>query len=152
LKELPILNENLEDLNCVNNQLYILPLIHTKLRNIVFSKNPIYNVLFANNNNSHHHQYFYAMNANGELDQMANYVNYINENVNQTFLLREKIQTLYHFRSLFYTLKYKDRFRDFLWDKIRRPKIEAKYHPSNLQKLIDELNEEDDLTELLESW
>jgi hypothetical protein len=152
LKELPILNENLEDLNCVNNQLYILPLIHTKLRNIVFSKNPIYNVLFANNNNSHHHQYFYAMNANGELDQMANYVNYINENVNQTFLLREKIQRLHHFRSLFYTLKYKDRFRDFLWDKIRRPKIEAKYHPSNLQKLIDELNEEDDLSELLETW
>jgi hypothetical protein len=82
----------------------------------------------------------------------ANYVNFINENNYQTLLLKKKIQTLHTFRFLFYTLKYKNKLRDFLWEKIRRPKIEAKYHPSNLQKMIDELNEEDDLTELLETW
>jgi hypothetical protein len=49
-------------------------------------------------------------------------------------------------------LKYKQKLRHFLWDKIRRPKIEEKYHPSNLQKIIDELTEQDDLTEILENW
>ena len=76
----------------------------------------------------------------------------MNDNTNSTFRINRILQTLYNFKFLFYSLKYKQKFRDFLWEKIRRPKIESKYHPSNLQKMMDELSDDDDLTELLENW
>lgn len=41
------------------------------------------------------------------------------------------------FRHVYYSIKYKNKFMNWLWDKVRRPKIEQMYHPDNLLKLID---------------
>jgi hypothetical protein len=89
------------------------------------------------------------MNANEEYDDI---LEFIDENMVSIHQLDKHLQTLYKFKFLFYTLKYKQQFRYLLWEKIRRPKIEAKYHPSNLQKMIDGGNDNDDVAELLEKW
>jgi hypothetical protein len=89
------------------------------------------------------------MNANEEYDDI---LEFIDENMVSIHQLDKNLKTLYKFKFLFYTLKYKQQFRYILWEKIRRPKIEAKYHPSNLQKMIDDVNEDDDVAELLEKW
>jgi len=68
------------------------------------------------------------------------------------FILKETL--LKTFRELYYTLKFKQRFRDILWVKIREPKIRAKYHPQHLIELFDENVDtcEDDLDALLDKW
>ena len=45
----------------------------------------------------------------------------------------------------YYCLKFKHKFRSWLWEKVRKPKIEAKYHPKNMEKLIANYNLDDDL-------
>jgi hypothetical protein len=127
-----------------------LPLINSKLKSFIFSKNPIYNLLFENSINSHHHHYFYYIEDG--FNDADDYNNFLNENINSIDLLRNKGLLLHNVKTLFYSLKYKKNLRHFLWERVRRPKIEAKYHPSNLQKMMDELNENDDFTELLENW
>jgi hypothetical protein len=45
-------------------------------------------------------------------------------------------------------LKYKKHFKRWLWEKVREPKIMAKFHPSHLEALEDT----DDLEVFLEDW
>jgi transcriptional/translational regulatory protein YebC/TACO1 len=123
--------------------------LNSQLSIILFSKNPIYNIIFQNNDNLHHHRHYYETHVEDDYDD---YLNFMNNNINSIIHVDQILQTLHNFKSLFYALKYKKNLRYFLWEKIRRPKIEAKYHPSNLQKMVDGLNEEDDLMELLEKW
>jgi hypothetical protein len=147
LKELPVLNESLEKLFCFNNHLTHLPRLNNHLTLFIFSKNPIYNIIFQNDNNLHHHRHYY-----NHVNAYHYDINFMNDNINSIFRIKQTLQTLYNFKFLFYCLKYKKKLRDFLWEKIRRPKIESKYHPSNLQKMMDGLSEDYDLTELLENW
>jgi hypothetical protein len=35
-------------------------------------------------------------------------------------------------------MKYKQRFRNWLWEKVREPKAMMKYHPDKIQELIDD--------------
>ena len=58
------------------------------------------------------------------------------------------IKTLRNFRYTYYLLKYKKHFKRWLWEKVREPKIMAKFHPSHL----DALEETDDLEVFLEDW
>ena len=68
------------------------------------------------------------------------------------FVLRE--DALNRFRELFYALKYKQKFRDLLWTKVREPKIRAKYHPDNLVNLLEQHGDLDidELDTLMEKW
>ena len=68
------------------------------------------------------------------------------------FVLREN--TIKRFREVFYTLKFKQRFRFILWEKVRLPKIQNKYHPDNLNKML-ELHGDigiDELDALMDTW
>jgi hypothetical protein len=62
------------------------------------------------------------------------------------------IMTIMRLRKTYYYNKFGNRFRDYLWDKVRRPKAEEKYHPNNLLKLLESCGEEDDLDEILSKW
>jgi hypothetical protein len=68
------------------------------------------------------------------------------------FALRE--DAINRFRELFYALKYKQKFRDLLWTKVREPKIRAKYHPDNLANLLAQHGDLDidELDTLMEKW
>jgi len=62
--------------------------------------------------------------------------------------IRTQNEILYNFRKTYYTLKFKKHFKRWLWEKVREPKIMAKFHPSHLTNLLDT----DDLEVFLEDW
>ena len=64
-------------------------------------------------------------------------------------IIKQKMQVLKNFRYLYYCLKFKKRFRDLLWVKIREPKIRLKY---SHDYLVKHLHEDTNLDELLENW
>jgi hypothetical protein len=67
---------------------------------------------------------------------------------------RNRIQTLYDFKCLYYSLKFKNRLREWLWVNVREPKIREYYSPANLQKLLSGIDEDDfeQLDAALSSW
>ena len=68
------------------------------------------------------------------------------------YVLRE--ETIHRFRVMFYALKYKQHFRRLLWEKVREPKIRARYHPDNLAKMLEERGEldMDELDKIMDEW
>lgn len=70
------------------------------------------------------------------------------------FVQKETILT--NFKEMFYALKYKQQFRHLLWEKVREPKIRAKYHPDNLAKMLEALQigelDVDQLDALMDQW
>lgn len=63
--------------------------------------------------------------------------------------IKKQIQLLNNFRHLYYSLKFKKKFRDWLWMKIREPKAMKKYHPGYL---VDNLKEYTELDSFLDNW
>jgi len=149
------LNENLQILSCNHNQLTSLHL----------SKNLIelycgYNQLTSLHLNEEletlycEYNRLSSLHLNEKLQIIYYYCNPIHEiiggieynNTNQT---KQKAKILNNFRYLYYCLKFKKRFRDILWVKIREPKIREKY---SHDYLVEHLHEETDLDELLKNW
>jgi hypothetical protein len=65
-------------------------------------------------------------------------------------IINQQLKILNRFRYLYYLLKFKKRFRDWLWIKIRELKIREKYH---YKYLIENLpDEETDLDTVLDNW
>ena len=56
---------------------------------------------------------------------------------------------LRRFKFTFYCLKYKRQLREWLWDKVRRPNVERRYHPDNVIRLLEEGVAIDDLDQYL---
>ena len=52
-------------------------------------------------------------------------------------VLRSKTQIHERFVHLYYSLKYKCKFRNWLWDRVRRPKIERECHPDIIRDIIE---------------
>jgi hypothetical protein len=113
------LNKNLEYLSCYNNKLTCLHL-NENLHTLYCISNPISEILY---------------------DHMSKILDHIG--------IIKKLRVLNQFRDLYYCLKFKKRFRDLLWVKIREPKIREKY---SHDYLVKNLHEETDLDELLENW
>ena len=113
------LNEKLEYLFCCNNNLYSLYL-NANLRTLYYADNPIYEII------KHSHI------KHNDIDK-----------------IKQKLQVLNHFKYLYYCLKFKKRFRDILWVKIREPKIRIKY---SYDYLVEHLNEYTNLDDLLNNW
>jgi len=55
---------------------------------------------------------------------------------------KKNIKILHNFRHLFYSIKCRW-LRDFLWNKIRKPKVDKLLHPDNLKIILDETEEFD---------
>ena len=116
LVSLPPLNKKLEILYCFNNELACMPLLNDKLEIIYFVANPIYYII-----------------ANISTDYGSNNIAYI----------KQKVKILYNFKHSYYSLKFKNKFRDWLWVKVREPKIQEYYSPNNLVKLLSKIDEDD---------
>jgi len=71
------------------------------------------------------------------------------KNIYINYQIKQKLQVLNQFRYLYYCLKFKKRFRDLLWVKIREPKIREKY---SYDYLVENLHDDTDLDKLLENW
>ena len=125
---IPNLNDTIEVINCKNNQLTELPELDNKLI-----------ILICRNN---------KLTWLPPLNNKLHYLDCFNNNFCFNDLYNKKISILRNFRYTYYALKYKNHFKRWLWEKVREPKIMAKFHPSHLTKLEDT----DDLEVFLEDW
>jgi len=156
LTSLPLLNNKLKHLNCSHNQLTKLPPLNNNLIQLYCYYNNITELPPLNNNLT---QLYCSHNDLTELPPLNNelknldccYNNIYNENIEKyknDYCNIKIIQTLRNFRYTYYALKYKKHFKRWLWEKVREPKIMAKFHPSHLTHLLDT----DDLEVFLEDW
>jgi len=151
LKQLPNLQSTLTDLFCYNNQLSQLHSLPLTLKYLVCCNNQLKQLptlpstllhLDCRNNllpfdHGIHDEPFDATSKMKYIIQITN-----------------KTNIFIRFKELFYTLKYKKQFRDWLWVHIREPKIRNKYHPDNLIKLLEDREKLtlDELDELDDNW
>ena len=147
---LPPLNNNLEYLTCSNNKLTVLPHLNNNLQKLYCSRNQLTELPSLNDNlrylDCNYNPLTWLPPLNNKLQNLyCHNTNIFNKN---TYLYDNKIKTLRNFRYTYYLLKFKKHFKRWLWEKVREPKIMAKFHPSHL----DELEETDDLEVFLEDW
>ncbi len=83
------------------------------------------------------------------------YINSNLVNINPEYRRRKPVIIIYKFRKTYYEMKCKNILRNILWNKIRRPKIEAKYSPQNLKILLQSMEDEENMDEfdkLITDW
>ena len=138
LTYLPQLNKSLEILYCVCNKLQWLPCLPETLIELYCYDNSL----------------FYLPQLNKSLEILScidNPIHYLicNGDNDTLYDIGKKIQILYNFKELYYSLKFKKQFRRWLWVKVREPKIKQKYNPICLLK---HLKDNTDLDEFLNNY
>jgi hypothetical protein len=139
LKKLPPLPNSIKRIDCSSNHINHLPTLPENLTHLICYNNQLYylpllpptleTINFENNPIS---EYFNAFNIQ---------------------LLRKQVNILYKFRSTYYHLKFKQRFRNLLWSK-REERTRIFYSPENLLKLVEEIDDDDIsiLFKAIEKW
>jgi Leucine-rich repeat (LRR) protein len=136
LKELPPLPGNLGGLCCESNHLETIPPLPERLRELRCEYNPIKQMPLLPD----------------QLCQLEIEHTTIYDTVLQADhidMIKLRINTLYHFRVTYYTRKYGWIWRNWLWMKVRLPKILQANHPHRLQQA---LQENDDLEVVMETF
>jgi Leucine-rich repeat (LRR) protein len=161
LQILPDLPEKLGGLFCNNNQLVTLPRLPQKLERLFCNSNQLRTLphlpqklesLFCRDNQL---DYFPLLNKklqtlwHGWCVNNPIYEILYNRPDNNIDKIRIRIQKLYNFRHLYYSLKFKKQFKYWIWAKVREPKIILQYNPSNL---FNNLDDDDDLDEFLQNY
>jgi hypothetical protein len=121
LTSLPELPKNLKKIRCDHNKLIMLPDLPENLESIYFLYNKIYELTYE----------------------------ILGDNMHNTIKLKKFIKLLNSLRTIYYSLKFKNQFRDWLWIRVRKPKIEEMFHPKHL---MERLNEDTDLDTVLNNW
>ena len=160
LTSLPTLNCELQIFYCHNNQLTSLPQLNTNLKILYCGYNqltslpqlnPNLETLYCNNN---------ILTSLPQLNKHLQIIYYHNNliydviNSNIPNVMKKRVQILYNFRHLYYSLKFKKQFRYLLWVKVREPKIQEYYSPQNLMKLLNGIDEsdEEEIDNVLSNW
>ena len=146
------LNKNLQTLYCSNNQLSSLQL-NSNLQTLYCAYNKL-SSLHLNENLQELYCYYNrltSLHLNEKIILLCCSNNPIYEIINSynTPVIKQKLRVLNQFRYLYYSLKFKKRFRDWLWIRIREPKIREKY---SHDYLVANLHEDTDLDDLLKNW
>ena len=124
LVSLPSLPNSLEILRCYNNQLVTLPPLPNSLKLLYCNNNqltslpPLPNsleILFCKNNPT---------------DEFINPYTY------SIIDTKKHVKILNKFINLYYCIKYKNKFRKWLWD-IREKKVKEEYHPDRLREILE---------------
>jgi Leucine-rich repeat (LRR) protein len=142
---LPPLNSSLEYLDCSDNKLTKLPQINSKLKRLDCEHNLLTDLPYLNN--------ITVLNCSDNpmphLPALNTKLKYINcDLLCCSTIFSDKIAILMKFRFTFYCLKLKNKFKKWLWEKVREPKVMQKFHPDHL----NELKDTDDLEVFLEDW
>ena len=146
LNSLPVLPPNLLQLYCVGNNLTSLPNLPSTLQNLYCSHNKLTSMPKLPESIICFAYYFNPIweNQRQIIQQSPNPYDQAS-----VLITIKQINTYNSFRNLYYYLKFKNQFRNWLWEKVRKPKIEQKYHPNNL---IQKLDENTDLDTVLINW
>jgi len=148
------LPQNLTHMKCSNNELTCLPLLPAKLE-----------YLRCDNNYITHIPYFpdtlkFIEFSNNQIELLpqpppslsylvcdGNPICQIIDEYERHGVIVNKINILYKFRYLFYSLKLKTKFRRWLWERIREPKIKSSFSPQNISNNLLKLSSIDDCDE-----
>jgi len=155
ITHLPNLN-NLKFLYCTNCKLSSLPEINNRLHALFCENNQISELPYLNNLST-----IYCGNNNiNNFPESRDLVKLIcnNNPIWEVFSkhvyhnnLSYEARTLNKFRHLFYSLKYKGKFRRWLW--IQKEKIAMeKYSPANLEILLLDVEDDNKFHEALDTW
>ncbi len=142
LTYLPKLNENLKHLSCSDNKLISLPKFNERLEKVWCRHNKL--TLLP------------------ELNKELIYMNWDNNDLlkiyyncwsfNEINIITKQFIKC-RFRIMCF--KYKQHFRRWLWERVRLPKIQNKYHPNNLLESLNNMKNEEDEEEfmrVIETW
>jgi hypothetical protein len=140
----------LKDINCNNNELRELPQFPPVLNCFSFNHNhlrelPRFPDTLKYINCSHNQLVILPKLPDGLIqvvDVRGNPLIYRETTIE---CIRESNRILYSFRNLFHSLKWKRRFRSWLWERVREPKIMKQYHPSKINELLEQGIEIEDL-------
>lgn len=148
LTSIPILNENLKTIKCSYNRLLYLPALNENLKLIDCSQNKLISLPTLNKKIKLF--IFYNNQIHTIIKEFGYRIGYkIGLYIDDIEVTKKIINTLNNFRYSYYCLKFKRKFRDWLWLKVREIKIRNKYHPKYLLKYLDENN---DLDKFLNDW
>jgi Leucine-rich repeat (LRR) protein len=135
---LPELPSTLKQLKCSHNKMTVLPKLPSTLKTLYCSHTRL---IFLPDLPSGLHELFCRCTL-----YSYNYL-YTHEDCIYINNINKKLK---NFHFLFYCLKFKHKFRHWLWDKVRRPKIEAQFHPSRIQELLEKGVDIEDLDAVLD--
>ena len=141
----PTLPVNLRELYITSNKLTSLPpTLPANLKHLYCDGNQLHSLPSALPANLQHlHCSHNVLTSMPKLPESINSFAYC---FNPVWKIRKRINS---FRYLYYSLKFKRQFKNWLWEKVRKPKIEKKYHP---KYLMENLNEDVDLDSVLDHW
>lgn len=126
------LNNCIRKIDCSHNNLPVLPYLPKSLYELSCNNNNLRNLTNIPHN--------------------LRLLNCLNNPISSELeLFFEPALKTYKFKHLFYSLKYKKKLRQILYEKIREPKIMKQYSPNNLKIMLDN-NQNVDLEELINIW
>jgi len=151
ITELPNINHchYLQDLNVSNCSITRLPQLPNTIEYLDVEGNPIYimkNIPEALN----------PMESSIEGIPIFKEVLYTDEHEFDDYyrfeLAREKLNTLNRFREFRYETMFKEKLRNWLWLKVRLPRIERVNHPDRLREALENSDSEDELINAVETF
>jgi Leucine-rich repeat (LRR) protein len=141
--------QNLTYLYCTNNKIKYLPKMpqilaiycyNNELKNLP----DISNIKYINVNNNHLINNFGIVESGNEFDVYSSTYRCILIKNNRIFN---------RFRELYFCFKFKKQLMYWLWELVRKNKIEQIYHPSNLNRMFKNNDEwEETYDEILDKW
>ena len=123
LSSLPLLPNSLQQLNCRFNQLVSLPSLPNSLYYLSCDNNQLVTLPLLSNSI----EILYC--HDNPLEEFVDVYDLVDN-------VKEYIVTLNKFRSLYYCIKYKNKFRKWLWD-VRENKAKEEYHPDRLKEMLE---------------
>ena len=120
------MNIYLKILICNNNQLSILPKLNKNLKILICNNNKL---IYLPDLNENIIDFYYN---NNPIYEIIKYDNLL--------IIKQNIKIVNNFRYLYYLLKFKKKFRYFLWLKVRESKIKKIYDSKHLNNLDEYLH------------
>jgi Leucine-rich repeat (LRR) protein len=150
LTRLPELNEELKYLFCSNNELISLPKLNEKLEYLYCNYNKLTRLPELNDNlkllNCSNNKLTSLPELNDNLQNLSCYNNDLPDIVMNIGIITEEkrniINKLANYRDKIIHSKYKTKLRDFYYKKVVEPKEMAKFHPDNIQNILETLGED----------
>ena len=146
LTSLPELNCNLKHIICNVNKLTSLPNLNDCLYEFDCSHNPLTEIPTLKYSLRHLTYYYTNIPYNLLKNQTFNYIQLNEQKINE---INHNTVLIKHCKFTYMCVKYKQKFRDWLWIKVRLPKIEQKYHPDVLDGM---LKDNDDIERVISTW
>ena len=138
IEDMPVFPKGLQYLQCSHNKIKGMYTLPSKLYHIDCSHNLLVSLPFIRPNID----YLYC--DNNPITEILD-TNPKTYNFNRYVSIKENMTKLYKFKLCYYLLKYKQRFRNLLWEVIRKPKIMAMYSPENIQNTMLRIQGDDNL-------